>query len=194
MSEKGGALSLAIRHPLYDKPLSTAAEIPAPGSYWFAVQTRPRHEKKVNSGLNERGINSFLPVYREKRRWSDRHKWVELPLFSQYLFVRVPLSVESRVRVLQTPGVVQFVGTPGRGTPVPDEQIDNLQLIVDQNIPMAPHEFMRIGERVRIRGGALNGIEGLLVAIKNESSFVVSVDLIQKSVAIRVEGFEVERA
>jgi transcription termination/antitermination protein NusG len=195
VSEKGGALSLAIRHPLYDKQASSTAEMPAPGSYWFAVQTRPRHEKKVNSGLSERGITSFLPLYREKRRWSDRHQWVELPLFSQYLFVRVPIiSAEARVRVLQTPGVVQFVGMPGRGTPVPDEQIDNLQLIVDQKIPMAPHEFMRIGERVRIRGGALNGIEGLLAAIKNETSFVVSVDLIQKSVAIRIEGFEVERA
>jgi transcription antitermination factor NusG len=82
---------------------------------------------------------------------------------------------------------------PGYGTPVPDEQIENLQAIVDQRIPLAPHEFIKVGERVRIRGGALNGIEGILAAIKNDKSLVVSVDLIQKSVALRIDGFEVER-
>lgn len=187
-------MSLGSPRPLYDKPLSRSTELPAPDSHWFAVQTRPRHEKKVNSGLSERGISSFLPLYREKRRWSDRHQWVELPLFSQYLFVRVPISAESRVRVLQTPGVVQFVGAPGRGTTIPDEQIESLQAIVDQRIPMAPHEFIRVGERVRIRGGALHGIEGVVLAIRNERNFVVSVDLIEKSVAIRIQGFEVEPA
>jgi transcriptional antiterminator NusG len=187
-------VSLGIRNPLYHKPLSGRTEIETPDSYWFAVQTRPRHEKKVNSGLSERGINSFLPLYRERRRWSDRHQWVELPLFSQYLFVRVSTSAESRVRVLQTPGVVQFVGAPGHGTPIPDDQIENLQSIAGQKIPMAPHEFIRVGERVRICGGALHGIEGVLLAIRNERNFVVSVDLIEKSVAIRIDGFEVEPA
>jgi transcription antitermination factor NusG len=82
---------------------------------------------------------------------------------------------------------------PGCGTPIPDEQIENLQTIIDQQIPLAPQEFVKVGERVRIRGGALNGIEGILAAIKNDRSLVVSVDLIQKSVAIRIDGFEVER-
>jgi transcription antitermination factor NusG len=156
------------------------------------VQTRPRHEKKVNLELREKSIQSFLPLQREKRRWSDRRQWIELPLFSHYVFVRVPITVESRTRVLQTAGVVQFAGAPGRGTPIPDEQIESLQAIVDQRIPIAPHEFLRVGERVRIRGGALNGIEGILAAIKSDRSLVVSVDLIQKSVAIRIDGFEVE--
>jgi transcriptional antiterminator NusG len=162
-------------------------------SSWFAVQTRPRHEKKVSLGLKERGIQSFLPLRREKRQWSDRQQWIELPLFTHYVFTKIPVTAESRVSVLRTSGVLRFAGLPGCGTPVPDEQIETLQAIVDQRIPLAPHEFIKVGERVRIRGGALNGIEGILAAIKNDRSLVVSVDLIQKSVALRIDGFEVER-
>lgn len=190
MVEKGGALSLSIPNVLQKKSPSSGPEL-ADWS-WFAVQTKPRHEKKVNSNLNERGIHNFLPLHLERRRWSDRHQWVELPLFSQYLFVRTHISAESRVRVLQTPGVVQFIGTTARGTPIPEEQIENLQAIAAQGIPMTPREFLRVGERVRIRGGALEGIEGILSAVKNDKSLVVSIDLIEKSVAIRIDGFEVE--
>ena len=159
--------------------------------FWFAVQTRPRHEKKVNVDLGEKGVQSFLPLHREKKRWSDRQQWVETPLFSHYVFVRIPISVESRARVLQTNGVVQFVGAPGRGTPIPDEQISALQTIVSQRVSIAAHEYLRVGQRVRICGGALDGIEGMLNAIQNDRTLVVSVDLIQKSVAIRLDGFEV---
>ena len=148
----------------------------------------------MHSELHEKGIYSFLPLHREKRRWSDRRQWVELPMFSQYLFVRVSASGDSRIRVLQTAGVVQFVGATRRGTPIPDGQIEALLAIVSSEIQTASHEFLRLGERVRIRGGILDGIEGILSAIRNERSLVVSVDLIQKSVAIRIDGFEVEPA
>ena len=94
---------------------------------------------------------------------------------------------------MRTNGVVRFAGAVGRGTPIPDEQIENLQTIADHRIPCTPHEFLKVGERVRIRGGVLNGIEGILASIKSDRSVVVSVDLIQKSVAIRIDGFEVER-
>ena len=194
MSEKGGALFLSVSNVLYGQPLSRRAETTEGTPLWFAVQTRPRHEKRVNLELREKGLQSFLPLHRERRRWSDRYCWVELPLFSQYLFVRVPVAPETRARVLQTKGVVQFVGAPGRGTPVPDEQIESLQAIAAQRVPMTPHEFLRVGERVRIRGGALEGIEGILSAIRDDKSLIVSVDLIQKSVAIRIDGFEVEPA
>jgi transcription antitermination factor NusG len=114
-------------------------------------------------------------------------------LFSQYVFVQIPTTVESRVSVLRTSGVLRFAGMPGRGTPVPNEQIENLQAIMSQRISVAPHEFIKVGERVRIRGGALKGMEGILTTIRNDRSFVVSVDLIQRSVAMRIDGFEVER-
>ncbi len=159
---------------------------------WFAVQTTPRHEKKVSEILTEKGIQNFLPLFRSKRKWADRWKWIELPLFSQYVFVRIPGSAECRVRVLRTNGVIRLAGETGRGTAIPDEQIANLHTIVDQKIPSLPFDEVRIGERIRIRGGALNGMEGVLAAVENDRSLVISIDLIRKSVAIRIEGFEVE--
>lgn len=189
MTEKGGALSFCA-----PEETRTCAVAPQPEtSLWFAVQTRPRHEKKVNMGLKEKGLRSFLPVRQERRKWSDRQKWIELPLFSQYVFVRLAEGTELRTRVLRMSGVVRFAGAGGRGTPIPDEQIENLQTISDHRVPCTPHEFLKVGERVRIRGGALNGIEGILASIKSDRSVVVSVDLIQKSIAIRIDGFEVER-
>jgi transcription antitermination factor NusG len=169
------------------------ALVPMEKPSWFAVQTKPRHEKKVHADLHEKGIHSFLPLFSERRQWSDRQQWIETPVFSHYLFAQIPAAGDLRVRLLRTSGVVRLAGAPGLGTPIPDEQIDNLQAIVAQRIPMAPHEFIRIGEKVRIRGGALDGIEGVLVALRNDKSLIVSVDLIQKSIAIRIQGFEVDR-
>ena len=168
------------------------ASLAASAPLWFAVQTKPRHEKKVSEILTEKGIQNFLPLFRSKRQWADRWKWVEVPLFSQYLFVRIPGSVECRVQVLRTNGVVRLAGETGRGTAIPDEQIANLYMIVNHKIPSLPLYKIRIGERIRIRGGALNGMEGVLAAVENDRSLVISIDLIQKSVAIRIEGFEVE--
>lgn len=144
-------------------------------------------------GLKEKGLYSFLPMRQERHKWSDRQKWIELPLFSQYVFVRIADGAELRTRVLRTSGVVRFAGAVGRGTPIPDEQIESLQAISDHRVPCTPHEFLKVGERVRIRGGALDGIEGILASIKNDRSLVISVDLIQKSIAIRIDGFDVER-
>ena len=114
-------------------------------------------------------------------------------MFSRYLFVEQVPTAESRLRVLQTAGIVGFVGAGGCGTPIPNEQIESLRAIISNRIHTTPHEFLRVGEKVRIRGGALDGIEGVLSAIRQDKSLVVSVDLIQKSVAIRIDGFEIER-
>jgi len=189
-TEKGGVVPIEFHNASHEQPIGAATET---RSFWFAVQTKARHEKKVNLELHEKGIHSFLPLHREKRRWSDRRQWVELPMFPQYLFVRVPTFDDSRIRVLQTGGVVQFVGEHRRGTPIPDEQIESLREIVAKGIPATQHEFLHIGERVRIRGGALNGVEGILVAIKGDRRLVISVDVIRRSVAIQLYGFEVER-
>jgi transcription antitermination factor NusG len=191
VTEKGEALSASIAGVPYEQSIPSAPCAPAPEASWFAVQTRPRHEKKVSAGLNDKGVQNFLPLHTERRRWSDRYQAVQLPLFSQYLFVRLPTSLESRVSVLQTVGVVHFVGGLGKGTPIPDEQIEILRTIAAQGIPMRAHEFLRVGQRVRIRGGALEGIEGILSEVRNDRSLVVSVDLIEKSLAIRIQGFEV---
>jgi transcription antitermination factor NusG len=160
---------------------------------WFAVQTRSRHEMKVKSQLGGKRIDAFLPMLKEVHRWSDRRKVVEQPLFPGYVFVRMAeRRVEARVSVLKTAGVVRFVGIQGSGIPIPDQQIEAVQTLITSEVSFAPFPFLRVGQKVRIRGGCLDGIEGILTAQNADRSVVVSVDLIQRSLAIRVSGFDLE--
>ena len=159
---------------------------------WFAVQTRPRHEKKVSAELQEKGINAFLPVVSTTKQWSDRRRLVEQPLFSQYVFVRIARNLNTRVSVLRTNGVTNFVGSRGIGAPIPDQEIERVQRVVAQGASVSPHPFLNVGNRVRIRGGALDGLQGILTAVNNDQTLVLSVQLIQRSLAIRIAGFAVE--
>jgi transcription antitermination factor NusG len=158
---------------------------------WFAIRTRSRHEKKIASELREKGVCHFLPLQTQVHRWSDRNKRVEVPLFPGYLFVRTILIPEARVTVLRTPGVVGFVGDQGKGSPIPDKQIEDIQTILEQRIHCTLHPFLNVNQRVRIRGGCLDGVEGVLVGMNTDLSLVVSVDLIKRSMAIRVSGYNV---
>lgn len=163
-------------------------------SSWFAIQTWPRHERKVAAALGEKGVSVFLPLFGEKRQWSDRQRFVESPLFPQYAFVRIPSDTSARIPVLRTNGVRGFVGKRGAGLPVPDSEIDAIRAVLAQDVPFKPHSFLNIGKRVRIRGGSLDGIVGILTAVNNDATLVVSVELIQRSLAIRITGFAVEPA
>jgi len=159
---------------------------------WYGLHTQSRHEKIVVQRLQERGVTTFLPLVTEVRRWSDRKKSVELPLFSCYVFAKfVPNRVE-RLRVLRVDGVFGLVGGKGEGVPIPDEQIDAVRSLVEAQVPWSSHPFLKIGQRVRIRSGALNGVEGVLVQRNGDRTLVISVDAIQRSLAVRVEGYEVE--
>jgi transcription termination/antitermination protein NusG len=159
---------------------------------WYALQTRARHEKVIAHRLREQGISTFLPLVTEVHRWSDRKKIVELPLFSCYLFAKLAPTNEDRSRVLRLDGVFQLVGTRAEGTPIPDEQIDAIRILVKEHIPVHSHPFLQIGQRVRIRSGALNGVEGILVARNGDQTLVVSIEAIQRSLAVRIEGYDVE--
>lgn len=161
---------------------------------WYAVQTRSRHEKKAAAELRDKGVAAFLPLMKQVHRWSDRNKEVEVPLFPGYIFVNTRAEPEARVSVLRTPGIANFVGNHGKGTPIPDKQIQDIQAILDNKVPVASHPFLIVNQRVRIRGGSLDGVEGMLVGMNADLSLVVSVDLIQRAVAIRVSGYEVEAA
>jgi transcription antitermination factor NusG len=161
---------------------------------WFAVQTRPRFEKKISVQLAEKGIHAFVPLYQVKRQWSDRKQLVSSPLFPCYVFVRIAAAQDVRVAVLRTNGVTGFVGAHGIGTPIPDSEIDAVKTILEQRIPFQPHPHFQVGQSVRIRGGALDGIKGILTKVNGDQSLVISVELIQRSVAMRVIGFEVEPA
>jgi transcription antitermination factor NusG len=194
VTESSGALSLNYPQSIAGE-LNTAnpvRELEAPA--WFAVQTRPRHEKKVSAELQEKGVSAFLPLVPSKRQWSDRSCVVEMPLFPQYVFVRIAQTLQTRVSVLRTNGVTNFVGTRGMGVPIPDEQIERVQTVVARGIPATPHSFLNVGKRIRIRGGALDGLQGILTAVNGNQTLVVSVELIQRSIAIRIAGFSVEPA
>jgi transcriptional antiterminator NusG len=177
-------------------PVSSAAALSAAdalaGMNWYAIQTRSRHEKVVERQLRGQGVDVFFPVISQIHRWSDRRKVVECPLFAGYAFVRIVPSPEERVRVLQTQGVVQFVGGQGRGTPIPAEQMEAVRALVASDMPFTKHAFLKVGQRVRVRGGSLDGVEGILVGQNGSRSLVISVEPIQRSLSIRIEGYEVE--
>ena len=159
---------------------------------WYAVQTRARHEKIVAARLQEQGVESFLPTVTEMHRWSDRKKLVELPLFSCYVFAKMPPTNEARVQVYRTDGVFQIVGSRREGTPIPDSQIEGVRALVGQQLPWSIYPFLKIGQRVRVRGGAMDGVEGVLLARNGDRTLIISVDVIQRSLAVRIEGYDVE--
>jgi transcription antitermination factor NusG len=161
-------------------------------SSWYAVQTMARHEKRVAAQFEEKHVCTFLPLLGQIHRWSDRRVKVEVPMFSCYAFVRMVQTVEERLKVLRTPGVLGFVGSQRQGTPIPDEQIESLRTAISENIPCFPHEFIGVGRRVRIRSGSLDGVEGILVRQSGDEILVLLVELLHRSVAIRTEGYEIE--
>jgi transcription termination/antitermination protein NusG len=175
--------------------LSSESPQPAPAGEaenWYGLQTRPRHEKIVAHRLEERGVTTFLPLVTEVHRWSDRKKSVEMPLFSCYVFARFVPNRSDRLRVLRVDGVFGLVGDRGEGAPIPDAQIDTVRSLVGGQLPWSTHPFLKIGQRVRIRSGALDGLEGILVSRNGDRTLVISVDAIQRSLSVRVEGYEVE--
>ncbi len=159
---------------------------------WYALQTSPRHEKKVDLQLRQKGVTTFLPLISEVHRWSDRRKTIQAPLFPGYTFVRLTPTAGNRLQVLRTTGVLSFVGNSGSGLPIPDKQIEDIQKVLAHKAPCVLYPFLRVGQRVRICGGCLNGIEGILVARNADRSLVLSVEPILQSLAIRIEGYEIE--
>jgi transcription antitermination factor NusG len=158
---------------------------------WYAIRTRSRHEKMVAEQLQRQSIESYLPLVKRTHKWSDRTKEVEMPLFAGYNFVRLALYSPDRLRVLKTHGVAGFVGVRGAGVPIPDVQIESLKTVLLNKISFEDHPFLQVGQRVRIRGGALDGIEGIL-AQKGDRTLVISVEPIHRSLSIDLEGYRVE--
>jgi transcription antitermination factor NusG len=158
---------------------------------WYAIETRHRFEKRVAQQLSYKGVKTFLPERREVHHWSDRKKMVSVPLFAGYVFVLSNESRAARLRILQTAGVIGFVNSLGIAVPIPQEQIEHLQRLLRQKVPCSLHAFLKVGRRVRIRGGCLDGVEGIL-AESSESSLVISIDCIQRSLMVQLEGYELE--
>ncbi len=177
------------------KPGSLVETFPfeRPGAlHWYAVQVHARHEKRIAADLRERGLEAFLPVANQVHRWSDRRAVVEVPLFPCYVFVHVELVSTTRLAILRTPGVFRFVGFANGPAPIPDAQIEAVQAVLVNRLPIVSCGFVKVGERVRIRGGALEGVEGVLVGHNGGRKLIISIDLIQQSLAVSVEGYDIE--
>ncbi len=183
-------------------PWMTTAEIPqqpavsysAEGAEWYALHTKPQHEKSVVAHLQRQGLTTFLPVVSEVHRWSDRQKVVQLPLFSCYAFVYLNLVPESWARVMSVTGVLRFVGgrRGGIGIPIPDTQIHAVQTLLTSKLPYSICPFLEVGQRVRIRGGALHGVEGILTGRTGDRVLIISVQPIQRSLSVRIGDYGVE--
>jgi transcription antitermination factor NusG len=159
---------------------------------WFAIHTRPRYEKKVTAELQEKGIKTFLPLHSVRHQWSDRSRVVNLPLFPGYVFVQIAPLLHARVSVLRTNGVIGFVGVRNTGIPIPDGEIEAIQAVMNGGVSYEPYPYLKVGQSVCIRGGCLDGIGGVLMAINGDQSLIISVNLIQRSIAMRIEGYQVE--
>jgi transcription antitermination factor NusG len=160
------------------------AEVAA-GSPWFALHVRSRCEKTVAASLHSKGYDQLLPLYRSRNRWSDRVKDVDLPLFPGYVFCR--FDPTRRLGVLTTPGIVAVVGLGKAPQPVEPAELAAIQALASSGLPAVPWPYLKTGERVLIEHGALQGVEGILTAVKKELRVVLSVTLLQRSVAVEID-------
>ncbi len=159
---------------------------------WYAIRTRSRHEKMVSDQLEKQGIENFLPLVKRNRKWSDRIKEVELPLFTGYNFVRLAFGSPDRLQVLKTHGVAGFVGRNAASSAIPENQIQDIRTLLASKVAFEEQPFLKVGQRVRIRGGALDGMEGILSARNDDRSLVISLEPIERSLSVRIQGYTVE--
>jgi transcription antitermination factor NusG len=174
---------------------SCLATVPAgqphsPAKLWYAVYTRPRHEKQVVAQLSGQPVECFLPLYESVRRWKDRRVVLSMPLFPGYVFIH--LNLPDRLKVLQTPGVVNLVEFGGVACPIPDTEIEALQACLACRVRMQPHPYLTVGRRVSVRSGPLAGVEGILVRKKSGYRLVLSIDSINSSVWVELDAVDVE--
>jgi len=158
--------------------------------HWYAVYTCANHEKRVAAQFADRAIEHYLPQYHTVSRWKDRSVMLQRPLFPGYLFVR--LALRSRLQVQQVPGVVGLLGSSGAPSVVPEEEMTRVRELLGQGRRVEPHPFLTVGRRVRVKSGPLAGIEGILVRRKSGLRFVVSVQLIQRSMAVEIDKADLE--
>jgi len=152
---------------------------------WFAIQVRTRWEKSAATLVAAKGYEVFLPTHMAKRRWSDRVREVSAPLFPGYLFCR--FDVQKRLPILVTPGVIGVVGRGRIPVPVADSEILSIQKIVSSGVAAEPYPYLELGQRVRIQDHILRGLEGILIGHRGSHRVVVSVTLLQRSVALEIE-------
>jgi transcription antitermination factor NusG len=163
---------------------------------WYAVWTRSRHEYKVEELLKRKGFTTFLPTSKVPSLRRDRRKILDCPLFPGYLFLYLAYDRYAHLSILQTPGVVRILGEDRKvPTPVPTVQVESVEKVLSSGLVFASVPYLRVGERVRIKSGPLFGAEGVVQRVQpGKTRLVISVDLLQRSVAVELEGWLLERA
>jgi transcription antitermination factor NusG len=156
-----------------------------PPERWFVLRVKSRCEKLVALVAKNRGFEAFLPLYRSCRRWSDRRRETDFPLFTGYVFCR--LDPQHRLPLLTIPGVLHFVGIGKTPTPIEDAEIAAIQAAVQSGLSAEPWAFLEVGQRVRLDDGPLAGLEGIFVETAKQHRIVVSVTLLQRSLAVSIE-------
>ncbi|MFB3828578.1 MAG: transcription termination/antitermination protein NusG [Bryobacteraceae bacterium] len=152
---------------------------------WYAVRVRSNHERVVQAALRYRGIEEYLPVYRKRSRWSDRTRDIDVPLFPGYVFGR--FDPARRAAVLVAPGVVQVLGDSSGPLPIDNRELESVRRFVDSCLAVTPWPYVAVGDRVLVEHGPLAGQEGILLRVKDSLRLVVSLTLLQRSVAVEVD-------
>ena len=163
----------------------------SPVAVWHAVYTRHQHEKTVANGLASKQFDVFLPLYTSARRWKDRTVHLPLPLFPGYVFLRG--DVDRRLDILTVPGVHCLLCWGGKPAAVPEGEIEAVRRVLEARFQVEPYPYLRCGDKVRVTSGALIGIEGIVIRKKNSCRLVLSVELLEKSIAVEVGGITIER-
>jgi len=159
---------------------------------WYALYTRHQYEKIVADLLTRKGFETFLPLYSVSRRWKDRNKILSLPLYPSYVFLQGGL--DRRLQILTTPGVAGVVSFAERPGIIPHTEIEAIRRVIANRLNVEPAPFLKFGDRVRVKSGPLEGIEGILVRKKNLYRLVLSVELLEKSVSVEIDASVVEKS
>ncbi len=152
---------------------------------WYSIRTKSNHEKVAAVVLENKGYEQFLPVYRRRRRWSDRIVETDQPLFPGYFFCR--FDVKRRLPIMTTPGVISVVGYGKEPVPIANSEIEGIQAVLRSGIASEPCRYLSEGQRVRVNRGSLEGLEGILINKRSEWRMVVSVTMLQRSVSVEID-------
>ena len=164
---------------------SPVIETAANGGRWYALTVRHQHERQTALALGSKGFETLVPCYPARRRWSDRSKEVETPIFPGYVFCR--FALHQKIRISNTPGVAKIVSFGGAPAPLPDEEVGNIRAALDSRLPLWPWQYLRAGDQVRIERGPLRGVQGRLLREPDGLRLVIGVELLQRAVAVEVE-------
>ena len=153
--------------------------------YWYAIYVRSRHEKKVHQLLLKKGVESSLPLIKTTRKWSDREKKIEIPLFRGYVFVRIDVG-KDKLNIIKTDGVVKFIGIRSNPSRIPDEQIHWVHMMVEESDTVQSEKEIPLGQKVRVIAGPFKGIEGVVLRSGNRSRLVVHIESIMNAVSVEI--------